>query len=140
MSDSKKGEGERILISQVAAVSWATTQVPEITAAIQNLLNAGFRNAAQLELLVMIWDKGFHPGTKAGQFIGFRNSCSCTSFRALWWQRADFSWNGPHCCESRFDCTASDPAGILEGFSGYKDRDSAFRNFVPKHAFGRYCC
>jgi hypothetical protein len=38
----------------VAAVSWATTQVPEITAAIQSFLHAGFRSDAQVEFIVMI--------------------------------------------------------------------------------------
>ena len=53
-------------------------------AAIQSLLNAGFRSAAQVEFVVMIGDEGLHPVTKA---VGFRS----------------------------------------------------FRNFVPKHAFARYC-
>ena len=54
INDSNKGDPVRIFIIQVAAVSWATTQVPEITAAIQSFLNAGFRSAAQVEFVVMI--------------------------------------------------------------------------------------
>jgi hypothetical protein len=42
-------------------LSWATTQVPEITAAIQSFLNAGFRSAAQVEFVVIIGDEGLHP-------------------------------------------------------------------------------
>ena len=37
------------------------TQVPEITAAIQSFLNAGFRSAAQVEFVVVIGDEGLHP-------------------------------------------------------------------------------
>jgi hypothetical protein len=47
------GENTRFII-QVAALSWAATQVPEITAAIQSFLNVGFRSAAQVEFVVMI--------------------------------------------------------------------------------------
>ena len=54
----------KIFIVQVAALSWAATQVPEITAAIQSFLNAGFRSAAQIEFVVMIGDEGLHPVTK----------------------------------------------------------------------------
>jgi hypothetical protein len=50
-----------MLIIQVAALSWATTQVPEITAAPQSFLNAGFRSAAQVEFVVMIGDLALHP-------------------------------------------------------------------------------
>ena len=46
---SNKGDPVRILIIQVAASSWATMQVTEITAANQSFLNAGFRSAAQVE-------------------------------------------------------------------------------------------
>ena len=42
-----------MFIVQIAALSWATIQPPEIAAAIQRLLNAGFRSAAQA---VMIGD------------------------------------------------------------------------------------
>src|SRR6202045_1518054 len=84
INDSNKGDPVKIFIIQVAALSCAATQVPEITAAIQSFLNAGFRSAAQVEFVVMIEDEGLHPVTKAARF-------------------------------------------------------QSFRNFVPKHAFGRYC-
>ena len=54
INESNKGDPVKILTIQVAALSWATTQVPEITAAIQSFLNAGFRSAAQVEFFVMI--------------------------------------------------------------------------------------
>jgi hypothetical protein len=52
-------------------LSWAATQVPEITAAIQSFLNAGFRSAAQVEFVVMIGS--LHPVTKAAGLQGSRN-------------------------------------------------------------------
>ena len=61
INESNKGDPVKIFNIQVAALSWATTQVPEITAAIQSLLNAGFRSAAQVEFVVMIGDEGLHP-------------------------------------------------------------------------------
>jgi hypothetical protein len=82
MREMKKGDPVETFIIQVAALSWAATQVPEITVAIQSFLNTGFRSAAQVELVVMIG--GLHPVTKA-------------------------------------------------------TRSQSFRNFVPKHAFARYC-
>ena len=60
INESNKGRPVRIFIIQIAALSWATTQVPEITAAIQSFLNAGFRSAAQVEFVVMIGDEGLH--------------------------------------------------------------------------------
>jgi RNA polymerase sigma-70 factor (ECF subfamily) len=54
INDSNNGDPVEIFIVQVAALSWAATQVPEITAAIQSFLNAGFRIAAQVEFIVMI--------------------------------------------------------------------------------------
>jgi hypothetical protein len=44
----------------MAAFSWATTQIPEITAAIQSFLKAGFRSAAQAEFVVMNGDECLH--------------------------------------------------------------------------------
>jgi hypothetical protein len=73
IKDSKKGEAVRILISQVATVSWATTQIPEITPAIQSFLNTGLDRAAQLELFLMIGDQGLHTGTRAKRFMGLEN-------------------------------------------------------------------
>ena len=61
-----------MLIIQVAALSWATTQVPEITVAIQSFLNAGFRSAAQVEFVVMIGDVALHPVTKAAGAAEFQ--------------------------------------------------------------------
>ena len=73
INDSNKGDPVKIFIVQVAALSWAATQVPEIIAAIQSFLNAGFRSAAQVEFLVMIGDEDLHPVTKAARFPSFRN-------------------------------------------------------------------
>ena len=53
MSDIKSGDAVSRFIDHVAALSWAATQVPEITVAIQSLLKAGFRRAVQVELLVI---------------------------------------------------------------------------------------
>ena len=68
MSEIQNGDPVKIFIIQVAALSWAATQVPEITVAIQSFLNAGFRSAVQVEFVVMIGDDGLHPVTKA--FVG----------------------------------------------------------------------
>jgi hypothetical protein len=57
ISDSNNGDPVKIFIIQVAAQSCAATQVPEITAAIQSFLNAGFRSAAQVEFVVMTGDE-----------------------------------------------------------------------------------
>jgi hypothetical protein len=54
MSEIKNGDPVKIFIIQVAVLSWAATQVPEITVAIQSFLNAGFLRAVQVELLFMI--------------------------------------------------------------------------------------
>jgi hypothetical protein len=54
ISDSHNGGPVKIFIIQVAALSCAVTQVPEITAAIQSFLNAGFRSATQVEFVVTI--------------------------------------------------------------------------------------
>ena len=43
-----RNNGDPVFIIQVAALSWAATQVPEITVPIQSFLNAGFRSAAQV--------------------------------------------------------------------------------------------
>jgi hypothetical protein len=50
MSERKNGEGASMFIVHVAAVSWADTQVPEMTLATHSLLKAGLRNAIQVEL------------------------------------------------------------------------------------------
>jgi hypothetical protein len=79
INDSNKGDPVKIIfIVQVAALSWAATQVPEITAANQSLLNAGFRSAAQVELFFMI--DSVLPVTKAGWFESFSNFVPKHSF------------------------------------------------------------
>jgi hypothetical protein len=70
MSEINNGDPVKIFIIQVAALSWAATQVPEITVAIQSFLNAGFRNAVQVELLFMIG--GLHLVTKTAGSPSFR--------------------------------------------------------------------
>jgi len=42
-----------LFIIQVAAVSCAETQIPEVTVATQSLPKVGFRKAIQLEVLVI---------------------------------------------------------------------------------------
>jgi hypothetical protein len=42
MREMKKGDRVETFIIQVAALSWAAIQVPEITAPIQGFLNAAF--------------------------------------------------------------------------------------------------
>jgi hypothetical protein len=71
MSEIRNGDPVKTFIIQVAALSWAATQVPEITVAIQRFLNAGFRSAVQVELLFMIGS--LHPVTKATGAPSFRN-------------------------------------------------------------------
>jgi hypothetical protein len=61
ISDSNRGDPVEIFIIQVAALSWAATQVPEMTAAPQSFLNAGFCSAAHVEFVVMIGDESLHP-------------------------------------------------------------------------------
>src|SRR5271165_7182452 len=53
ISDRKKGDGVSILIIQIAAVSCAATQVPEITLATHKRLKTGFRKAIQVEVLII---------------------------------------------------------------------------------------
>jgi hypothetical protein len=71
MSEIKNGDPVEIFIIQVAALSWAATQVPEITVAIQSFLKAGFLSAVQLELLFMV--EGLQPVTKETGAPSFRN-------------------------------------------------------------------
>jgi hypothetical protein len=58
ISEIKNGEPVSLFIIQVAAPSWAATQVPEITLAIQSCLKTGFLSAVQVEHLVMIGNEG----------------------------------------------------------------------------------
>ena len=54
-SESSRGEGVNVFITQVAAMSWAETQHPETTLASQSLRKIGFRSATQMEVeLVLI--------------------------------------------------------------------------------------
>ena len=85
MSEIISGEAVKMLIIQVAAFSWATTQVPEITAAPQSFLNAGFRSAAQVEFVVMIGDVALHPVTKAVGFESFRKFVPKDAFARYCW-------------------------------------------------------
>src|SRR6516164_2663961 len=74
MSEIKSGDPVKTFIIQVAALSWAATQVPEITVAIQSFLNARFLSAVQVELSFMIGC--LHPVTKAARSPSFRKFCS----------------------------------------------------------------
>jgi hypothetical protein len=83
INDSNNGDPLEIFIVQVAALSWAATQVPEITAAIQSFLNAGFRSAIQVEFVFMIG--GFHLVTNAARFQSFRNFVPNHAFGRYCW-------------------------------------------------------
>ena len=83
INDSNKGDPVKIFIIQVAALSWAATQVPEITAAIQSFLNVGFRSAAQVEFVVMIG--GLHPVTKTARSRSFRKFVPKRAFSDYGW-------------------------------------------------------
>jgi hypothetical protein len=61
MSEIQNGDPVNIFIIQVAVLSWAETQVPEIAVAIQSFLNTGFRSAVQVEFVVMIETTVFLP-------------------------------------------------------------------------------
>ncbi|HEV3208967.1 MAG TPA: hypothetical protein VGY91_01775 [Chthoniobacterales bacterium] len=77
MSDIKSGEAVSRFIDQVAALSWAATQVPEITVASQSFLKTGFLRAVQADLLVIIGDERLHPitnGFGSPSFSTFANS------------------------------------------------------------------
>jgi hypothetical protein len=86
MSDIKSGDAVSRFIDQVAALSWAATQVPEITVASQSFLKTGFLRAVQVELLVIIGDERLHPVTNGFASPGFRtfaNSFSLSRNAAL---------------------------------------------------------
>jgi hypothetical protein len=57
MSDIKSGGAESRFIDQVAAQSWAATQVPEITVASQSFLKARFFRAVHVEFSLIIRDE-----------------------------------------------------------------------------------
>ena len=90
MSEIKKGDPVKTFIIQVAALSWAATQVPEITVAIQSFLNARFRSAIQVEFVVMIEDEGLHPVTKASRVQSFRNLIPKHVFARYCWCNTEF--------------------------------------------------
>ena len=70
ISEIKRGDPVKEFIIHVAALSCAATQVPEITVAIQSLLNTGFLSAVQVPLSFMI---GYlHPVTKATRVSEFQ--------------------------------------------------------------------
>jgi hypothetical protein len=73
INDSSNGDPGKRLIVQVAALSCAATQVPEIKAVIQSLRNAGFRSAAQVEFVVIIGNEVIHPVTNEAGVQSFRN-------------------------------------------------------------------
>jgi hypothetical protein len=50
ISESSNGEAPNAFISQVAAVSWAATQTPEITLGNQRPTKAGFLSANQVDV------------------------------------------------------------------------------------------
>ena len=75
----KNGEPVETFIIHVAALSWAATQVPEITVAIHSFLNAGFLSAVQVELLFMIEEPSSrYKGSPVSEFqeILFLNTLS----------------------------------------------------------------
>jgi hypothetical protein len=86
INDSNKGESVKIFITHVAALSWADAPIPEITAAIQSFLNAGFWSACQVEFMV-IGDEVLHPVTKAISLASLRNFVPQQAFRILDRQR-----------------------------------------------------
>jgi hypothetical protein len=72
-SEIKNGDGVSVFINQVAAVSWAATQVPEMSAAIQSFRKTGFAKAAQVEEV-----RGSSP-IRADQWLLFTNELLLTS-------------------------------------------------------------
>ena len=74
MSDIKSGDAVSRFIDQVAAQSWAATQVPEITVASQSFLKVGFLRAVHVELLLIIGDESLHPVTNGFGSPSFRTS------------------------------------------------------------------
>jgi hypothetical protein len=83
ISEIKRGDPVKEFIIHVAALSWAATQVPEITVAIQSLPSVGFLNAVQVELLFVIGC--VHPVTKAAGSPSFRNLVPKDVFNGYCW-------------------------------------------------------
>jgi hypothetical protein len=53
MSDIKRGDAVSVFITQVAAVSWAATHVPETKLAAHNFLKTGFFKALQVDAVAV---------------------------------------------------------------------------------------
>src|SRR6478736_5872323 len=66
ISEIKKGDAVSVLITQVAAVSWAATQVPETRFAIHNFLKVGLRNALQVEAVAVVIN---NPAVRGGLWL-----------------------------------------------------------------------
>ena len=54
ISDIKRGDAVSVFITQVVAVSWAATHVPETRLAVHNFLNTGFCKALQVDAVVVL--------------------------------------------------------------------------------------
>jgi hypothetical protein len=80
MSDIKNGDAVSRFIDQMAAVSWAATQIPEITVASQSFLKTGLLSAVQVEPLVIIEDESLHLGTNGFGSPSFRTFAKCLRF------------------------------------------------------------
>ena len=55
--ESIKGDGERVFMTQVAAISCAETQQPEATLASHKVRNVRLRSAVQIEVVLMVTDR-----------------------------------------------------------------------------------
>jgi hypothetical protein len=64
----------------MAALSWAATQIPEITVASQSFLKTGLLSAVQVEPLVIIEDEFLHLGTNGFWLSEFRDFCEILQF------------------------------------------------------------
>ena len=64
-SEIKNGDGVSVFIIHIAAVSWAATQVPEMTAAIDSFRKTGLPKADQVEK-----DRRSPPGRADDKTIG----------------------------------------------------------------------
>ena len=64
----RKADSPALPITEKAAVLWAATQTPEITVASHRFLKTGFRNASQIEVLVVaaFMSKEAASGFRAG--------------------------------------------------------------------------
>ena len=71
MSEIKNGDPAKAFIIQVAALSSAATQVPEITVAIQSFLKVGFLSAVQVELCSWPGSSTRYKGSPVSEFQEF---------------------------------------------------------------------